>query len=238
MREVELPWQASMPPHWFTACSTFRGTTTPPCSPSCFAGCALAGACCSPTRPRSTPAKTSSRATRNFCGRPLFYSHTTPLKLRGQLEGAGFACDSAAYRDIGGETFLWITVQRPITCPVPDHGASTPPAAVWASRGVAASPTSQSARRIGPQRPAATEPGNPMYRRPLPNPFASTRLRPYARALPCSPPWLWPQGAGREIRPAFRAWSVDTLSAESEVRPSRRGCWRPSSRRLKRDRSG
>lgn len=50
-----------------------------------------------------------------FLGRSLFYSHTTPLKLRAQLEAAGFACDSAAYRDIGGETFLWITVQRPVT---------------------------------------------------------------------------------------------------------------------------
>lgn len=50
---------------------------------------------------------------KEFLGRPLFYSHTTPLKLRGQLEVAGFACDSASYRDIGGETFLWIMVQRP-----------------------------------------------------------------------------------------------------------------------------
>jgi ubiquinone/menaquinone biosynthesis C-methylase UbiE len=50
---------------------------------------------------------------KEFLGRPLFYSHTTPLKLRAQLEAAGFACDSAAYRDIGGETFLWVTVQRP-----------------------------------------------------------------------------------------------------------------------------
>lgn len=49
-----------------------------------------------------------------FLGRPLFYSHTTPLKLRAQLEGAGFVCDSASYRDIGGETFLWVTVQRPV----------------------------------------------------------------------------------------------------------------------------
>jgi SAM-dependent methyltransferase len=50
---------------------------------------------------------------KEFLGRRLFYSHTTPLKLRGQLEDAGFACDSASYRDIGGETFLWIMVQRP-----------------------------------------------------------------------------------------------------------------------------
>jgi ubiquinone/menaquinone biosynthesis C-methylase UbiE len=50
---------------------------------------------------------------REFLGRQLFYSHTTPMKLRGQLEAAGFACESAAYRDIGGETFLWVTVQRP-----------------------------------------------------------------------------------------------------------------------------
>jgi ubiquinone/menaquinone biosynthesis C-methylase UbiE len=50
---------------------------------------------------------------KEFLGRPLFYSHTTPLKLRVQLEAAGFVCDSASYRDIGGETFLWVTVQRP-----------------------------------------------------------------------------------------------------------------------------
>jgi ubiquinone/menaquinone biosynthesis C-methylase UbiE len=52
---------------------------------------------------------------KEFLGRPLFYSHTTPLRLRDQLEAAGFACESAAYRDIGGETFLWVTVQRPAT---------------------------------------------------------------------------------------------------------------------------
>jgi ubiquinone/menaquinone biosynthesis C-methylase UbiE len=51
---------------------------------------------------------------KEILGRPLFCSHTTPLKLRAQLEAAGFACDSASYRDIGGETFLWITVQRPL----------------------------------------------------------------------------------------------------------------------------
>ena len=50
---------------------------------------------------------------KEFLGHPLFYSHTTPLKLRGQLESTGFACDTASYRDIGGETFLWVTVQRP-----------------------------------------------------------------------------------------------------------------------------
>ena len=47
---------------------------------------------------------------REFLGRQLFYSHTTPMQLRGQLEAAGFACESAAYRDIGGDTFLWVTV--------------------------------------------------------------------------------------------------------------------------------
>lgn len=51
---------------------------------------------------------------KEFLGRSLFYSHTTPLKLRDQMDAAGFACDSAAYRDIGGETFLWVTVQRPM----------------------------------------------------------------------------------------------------------------------------
>jgi cyclopropane fatty-acyl-phospholipid synthase-like methyltransferase len=51
---------------------------------------------------------------KEFLGRQLFYSHTTPLKVRAQLEAAGFACDSASYRDIAGETFLWITVQKPV----------------------------------------------------------------------------------------------------------------------------
>jgi hypothetical protein len=47
---------------------------------------------------------------REVLGRQLFCSHTTPMQIRGRLEAAGFACESAAYRDIGGEIFLWVTV--------------------------------------------------------------------------------------------------------------------------------
>ena len=49
---------------------------------------------------------------KEFMGRPLFYSHTTPARLRGQLDAAGL--DAAAFdlRDIGGETFLWVSASR------------------------------------------------------------------------------------------------------------------------------
>lgn len=46
---------------------------------------------------------------KEFLGQKLFYSHTTPEKLYYELEMSGFTIESAVYRDIGHEIFLWIT---------------------------------------------------------------------------------------------------------------------------------
>lgn len=51
--------------------------------------------------------------TKEFMGRPLFYSHTTPANLRAQLAAAGLAVESADLRAIGGETFLWVVAAKP-----------------------------------------------------------------------------------------------------------------------------
>lgn len=53
--------------------------------------------------------------TKEFMGQSLFYSHTTPDNLRAQLETAGLRPEAFDYRDIGGETFLWVTASKP--CP-------------------------------------------------------------------------------------------------------------------------
>ena len=50
--------------------------------------------------------------TREFMGQNLFYSHTTPEKLREQLAAAGLAEESFTHRKIGGETFLWVVARR------------------------------------------------------------------------------------------------------------------------------
>lgn len=47
-----------------------------------------------------------------FLGQPLFYSHDTPAALRQALGSAGFKILDETYRDIGGETFLWVTAER------------------------------------------------------------------------------------------------------------------------------
>lgn len=49
-----------------------------------------------------------------FMGQRLFYSHTTPEELRRQAEGAGLLWEDSRPRDIGGETFLWVTLARPV----------------------------------------------------------------------------------------------------------------------------
>ncbi len=51
--------------------------------------------------------------TKEFMGRNLFYSHTTPENLRAQLAAAGLSVESALLRDIGGESFLWVVVRKP-----------------------------------------------------------------------------------------------------------------------------
>lgn len=50
---------------------------------------------------------------KEFLGRQLFYSHKTPEELYRDLAGVGFMIESGDYRDIGGETFLWLTARKP-----------------------------------------------------------------------------------------------------------------------------
>lgn len=49
---------------------------------------------------------------KEFLGQQLYYSHKTPEALRADLENTGFRIVSQDYREIGGETFLWITVSK------------------------------------------------------------------------------------------------------------------------------
>lgn len=51
---------------------------------------------------------------KRFMGQSLFYSHTTPDALLGQLRDAGLSLEQAVRREIGGETFLWVTARRPL----------------------------------------------------------------------------------------------------------------------------
>lgn len=48
---------------------------------------------------------------KEFMGQQLYYSHKTPKALYKDLINAGFKITSTDYRDIGGETFLWVTVK-------------------------------------------------------------------------------------------------------------------------------
>jgi SAM-dependent methyltransferase len=50
---------------------------------------------------------------KKFMGENLFYSHTTPENLSANLQDNGFIIESSRYREIGGETFLWMTVAKP-----------------------------------------------------------------------------------------------------------------------------
>ena len=55
----------------------------------------------------------SFEGTKEFMGQHLFYSHLTPEQMDRTLLDAGFEIESAVPRDIGGETFLWVTVRKP-----------------------------------------------------------------------------------------------------------------------------
>jgi ubiquinone/menaquinone biosynthesis C-methylase UbiE len=44
-----------------------------------------------------------------FMGEKLYYSHRSPKELERELNDVGFLTESFKYRDIGGETFLWVT---------------------------------------------------------------------------------------------------------------------------------
>ncbi len=50
---------------------------------------------------------------KEFMGQRLFYSHLTPEQMDTALKDAGFQIESAVLRKIGGESFLWVTVQKP-----------------------------------------------------------------------------------------------------------------------------
>lgn len=52
---------------------------------------------------------------KEFMGEQLFYSHTTPDNLFATLKSIGFTIESARYRQIGGETFLWVTIVKPLS---------------------------------------------------------------------------------------------------------------------------
>ncbi len=50
--------------------------------------------------------------TKEFMAHDLFYSHTTPAEMFDQLADARLRVINATDRNIGGETFLWVTAQR------------------------------------------------------------------------------------------------------------------------------
>lgn len=55
----------------------------------------------------------SFEGTLEFMGRELFYSHLAPKQMENALQKAGFELESAIPREIGGETFLWVTIRKP-----------------------------------------------------------------------------------------------------------------------------
>ena len=54
---------------------------------------------------------------REFMGQNLFYSHTSPAKLRAALETAGLRVEAIDLREIGGESFLWVVAAHPASPP-------------------------------------------------------------------------------------------------------------------------
>src|SRR5690606_22089200 len=60
-----------------------------------------------------TGAKTFD-GTKEFLGERLFYSHDEQPVLFENLERSGLEIKSARNREIGGETFLWMTVVKPL----------------------------------------------------------------------------------------------------------------------------
>lgn len=49
---------------------------------------------------------------KEFLGEHLFYAHKTPEFLEKELKNIGFKNISFSYRNIAGETFLWVTAQK------------------------------------------------------------------------------------------------------------------------------
>jgi cyclopropane fatty-acyl-phospholipid synthase-like methyltransferase len=51
---------------------------------------------------------------KEFMGQELYYGHKSPDKLYASLEEIGFNIESANYRNIGNEIFLWVTASKSI----------------------------------------------------------------------------------------------------------------------------
>ena len=51
--------------------------------------------------------------TMDFMGETLFYSHIQPHCMMAQIDDIGFEIESAVYRELGGETFLWVVARKP-----------------------------------------------------------------------------------------------------------------------------
>lgn len=51
---------------------------------------------------------------KKFMGQELYYSHKGPEELYADLEEVGFHIESWEYRNIGNETFLWVTMRKPV----------------------------------------------------------------------------------------------------------------------------
>jgi len=49
---------------------------------------------------------------KDFMGQKLYYSHKDPVELYTDLENIGFKIESTDYRNIGNETFLWVTIKK------------------------------------------------------------------------------------------------------------------------------
>lgn len=49
---------------------------------------------------------------KEFMGQNLYYSHKSVDDLYADLKHSGFNIESTDYRDIGNETFLWVTVKK------------------------------------------------------------------------------------------------------------------------------
>lgn len=49
---------------------------------------------------------------KQFLGETLFYSHMSPDELELALRDSGLVPEDMSYRDIGGETFLWVTAGK------------------------------------------------------------------------------------------------------------------------------
>lgn len=50
---------------------------------------------------------------KEFMGQRLFYSHKRPAELCTDLRETGFHIEATDYHEIGSETFLWVTVEKP-----------------------------------------------------------------------------------------------------------------------------